>query len=243
MPASRPASPPAPSAPNPAHAPLHAARLGVIASAVLMTLQLATGWLTGSHAIVADGTHTLVDLLVDALLFASVGPRARQRMAALGAWACRLPAAVGMTLPIVAGSAFLVEGIADTPAAAQTLAAAAPATTPAWALLSAVLIVVIREYTARRLHRAAQTVGGDDALTAGALTAGAWHARIDALSACAAAAGATGTLAGLGGGVDQIATMLIGAIMIGTGVLPKGSPVRECVRRCHAQVVRLRSAR
>jgi len=232
-----------PAAPKNERVSLHAVRFGVMASAVLMALQFAIGWLTGSHAIVADGTHTLVDLLVDALLFVSIQPRARQLIATTGVWAVRIPSAVCTTLPIVVGSALLVQGLADTPASAQTLApAVAPATTQSWALMAAVLIIVIREYTARRLNGAARQIADADSLAAGVLTAGAWHARIDALSACAAAAGAAGTIAGLDG-LDQIASTLIGAIMVGTGVLPKDSPVRECLRRCHALAVRLRSAR
>lgn len=232
-----------PAAPENERVSLHAARFGVTASAVLMALQFAIGSLTGSHAIVADGAHTLVDLLVDALLFLSIQPRARQLIATTGVWALRIPSAVCTTLPVLVGSVLLLQGLADTPASAQTLsAAAAPGTTQSWALLTAVLIIAIREYTARRLSRAARAIAGSDSLAAGVLTAGAWHARIDALSACAAAAGAAGTIAGLGS-LDQIASTLIGAIMVGTGVLPKDSPVRECLRRCRALAVRLRSAR
>jgi len=223
---------------------LHAARFGVIASVVLMALQFAVGWLTGSHAIVSDGIHTLVDLLVDALLFVSILPRIRPLIATAGAWALRIPSTLCTTLPIVVGSTLLVQGFADTPASAQTPApAGAPATTQSWVLMmTAVVIIVIREYTARRLNGAAQRLANADSLEAGVLTASAWHARVDALSACAAAAGAAGTIAGLDG-LDQIASTLIGAIMVGTGVLPKDSPVRQCLRRCHALTIRLRSAR
>lgn len=231
-----------PTAPKNERAPLHAARLGVIASALLMAIQLATGLFTGSRSIVADGTHTLVDLIVDALLFISIQPRARQLMAVPGVWAPRIPAALCMTLPIFAGVALLVQGFADTPVSAQTLfASGTPGNAQNWVLLSALLIIAVREYTARRLSAAANEIAGDD-LAAGVLTAGAWHARIDALSACAAAAGAAGTMAGLGD-LDQIATALIGAIMVGSSVLPKCSPVRECLQRCRALALRRRAAR
>lgn len=232
-----------PAAPKNERVSLLAVRFGVIASAVLMAFQFAIGWLTDSHAIVADGTHTLVDLVVDTLLFVSIQPRARQLIAMTGVWALRIPTAICATLPILAGAALLVQGLADTPAAAQTLSAAgANATAQSWALLTAVLIIAIREYTARRLSGAAQQMADADSLTAGVLQASAWHARVDALSACAAAAGAAGTIAGLDG-LDQIASTLIGAIMVGTGVVPKDSPVRECLRRCRALAVRRRSAR
>lgn len=207
-------------------ASVRAARLSALASASLLALQLTIGWCADSQALIADGVHTFVDLLVDALLFASLfigARRLRGTPRAVSTWA---PATLCMTLSALAGVALLMQGFGAISAQDATASAAASGSTPSWVLLAALPVIAIREYTARRLSATAEKVADTDSHAASVLSAGAWHARIDALSACAAAIGAGGILAGFGH-LDHIATVLIGAIMLATAVLPKDSPVRK----------------
>ncbi|WP_027815568.1 cation transporter [Paraburkholderia bannensis] len=223
-------------------ASVRAARLSALASASLLALQLTIGWCADSQALIADGVHTFVDLLVDALLFASLfigARRLRGTPRAVSAWA---PATLCMTLSALAGVALLMQGfgaISDQDASASATTGGA---TPSWVLLAALPVIAIREYTARRLNATAEKVADTDSHAASVLSAGAWHARIDALSACAAAIGAGGILAGFGH-LDHIATVLIGAIMLATAILPKDSPLRKGFGRLKALASSMRTLR
>ncbi|PRE45422.1 cation transporter [Burkholderia multivorans] len=218
-------------------APPRDAHIGVLAGALLMTLQLGIGWLSRSHAIIADGTHTFIDLIVDCLLYASLHPRARRFMKIRRVRAAWASTALCTLLSAVAGAGFVVQGFASEPARAETLTHGTAAAAPGWAILTALLVLVIRGYAARRLGSAAEAIADTDSGAAGILAAGAWHARIDALSACVAAAGAVGMAAGLGD-LDQIATALIGSIMLSTAVLQRNGPVRCGLARLAARVRR-----
>ncbi|WP_204117267.1 cation transporter [Paraburkholderia sp. C35] len=220
-------------------APLRAAYIGVLASVLLMALQLLIGWLAGSSAIVADGTHTLVDLLVDALLFSALHPRGKLILAIANAHPARTPAALCATLSAVVGAGFLLQGLASQFDHAESIAAGGTAAAPGWAILMALLVLVIRESTARRLDGAANAVATSDSGAAGVLAAGAWHARIDALSACVAAVGAAGVAAGFGG-LDHIASALIGLIMVATAVFQQNGPIREGFTHLRTRFSRLR---
>ncbi|WP_321782534.1 cation transporter [Paraburkholderia sp. J94] len=203
-------------------ASLRAARFSVFASASLVALQLTIGWCADSRAIIADGTHTLVDLLVDAVLFASLFLRARQwRGLSAGAMSWT-PATLCTALSALAGATLLAQGLGII----STDPATAGDSAESWVLLAALPVIAIREYMARRLSATAEQVSDTDSQAASVLSASAWHARIDALSACAAAVGAGGILAGFGG-LDQIATGLIGVIMLATALFSANSPVRK----------------
>ncbi|MBN3810343.1 cation transporter [Paraburkholderia sp. Ac-20347] len=210
---------------------MRAVRFSVLASATLVALQLTIGWCADSRAIIADGTHTLVDLLVDAVLFASLFLRLRQWRGIPALALSWTPATLCTALSALAGATLLAQGLgafSGDPAAAA--AASASGSSQSWVLLAALPVIAIREYMARRLGATAESVSDTDAHAASVLSASAWHARIDALSACAAAIGAGGILAGFGG-LDQIATGLIGVIMLATALFSANSPVRKGLAR------------
>lgn len=209
---------------HPEQASLRAARVSTAANLALMAIQIATGYGTGSHAIVADGMHTFVDLAIDALLFLPIW-LARGRARRTGAW---LPAAVTTLLPTLVGVFMLMDAI-ETPADGATVSTAAQT----GALVVAIVVIATREYVARHLHATAAQLEDAHAHTADALKAGAWHARLDALSATAAAVGALGTLAGVHH-LDQLAAMSIGAMMIGMGLFSACGVLRRCGRRVRA---------
>ncbi len=214
-------------------ASVRAVRFSVLASATLVALQLTIGWCADSRAIIADGTHTLVDLLVDAVLFASLFLRLRQWRGMPARALSWTPATLCTALSAFAGATLLAQGMgafSGDPTAAAATSATTGGSSESWVLLAALPVIAIREYMARRLGATAESVSDTDAHAASVLSASAWHARIDALSACAAAVGAGGILAGFGG-LDQIATGLIGVIMLATALFSANSPVRKGLGR------------
>jgi divalent metal cation (Fe/Co/Zn/Cd) transporter len=199
------------------HSSWRASRVVLCANISLMSIQVATGWLTGSHAIVADGVHTLVDLAIDAVLFASL-----HRKGASASW---LPAAFIATLLTLTGMELLWQGATE----ASNSNGDAATIAQICAVLVALTAVVTRECVARHLNAVSSEIDDTHAHAAGLLSAGAWHARIDAISAGAAAVGALGTLAGLAH-LDQLATLVIGGMMLWMGLLHEGSLIRLSYR-------------
>lgn len=209
---------------HPEQASLRAARLSAAANLALMAVQIATGYVTGSHAIVADGMHTFVDLAIDALLFLPIW-LARGTARRPAAW---LPATATTLLPTLAGAFMLAQALAAPADDAVSTAA------QTGALVVAIVVIATRECVARHLHATAAQLDDAHAHAVDALKAGAWHARLDALSATAAAVGALGTLAGMRH-LDQLAAMTIGAMMIGMGLFSAGGVLRRCGRRVRAR--------
>jgi divalent metal cation (Fe/Co/Zn/Cd) transporter len=187
-------------------------RIVLAVNLALMTVQVTTGWLTGSHAIVADGVHTFVDLIVDAILLGSLHLqwlRAR--------W---LPSAVVALLLTLTGAELFWQGLTQTSASEGTATSV-----QLCALVIAVTVIVTRECIARHLSSVSAQMEDVHADAAGLLAAGAWHARIDAISAGAAALGALGTMAGVAH-LDQMATLVIGGMMLCMGLLHEGGFLR-----------------
>ncbi|MFP6560678.1 cation transporter [Paraburkholderia sp. B3] len=219
-----------PSAHSPSEqASLRATRNTAIANTVMMTLQIATGWLTGSHAIVADGIHTLVDLVVDALLFLPLHPGRGPLAAWLAGRAAWLPAVAAAALPILAGSELIWHSLANAESSGTKAASAQTI-----ALCVALLVVATRGYAARHLSAAAARIDAVHARIVDALRAGATHALADAISAAAAAVGAVGTMTGIAH-LDRMAALLIGAMMLGMGLLQEDGLVRRYCRRVRAR--------
>jgi divalent metal cation (Fe/Co/Zn/Cd) transporter len=187
----------------------------------LMTIQVTTGWLTGSQAIVADGVHTFVDLIVDAILLASLRPRA------FGAFACPawLPSSIVAMLLTLTGAELLWQGMVSISASDADASATLATSVQLCAFAVAITVIVARECVARHLNAVSSNLDDAHADAAGLLAAGAWHARIDAISAGAAALGALGAMAGFAH-LDQLATLVIGGMMCCMGLFHEGSVVR-----------------
>lgn len=212
---------------QPEQVSLRAARVGIATNVALMTIEIATGYLTGSHAIVADGIHTLVDLVIDAMLFLPLWLSSRAGVTPpltthRKAW---LPSTTAAVVLILVGGELIWQGLCGTSADGDISPLAQTA-----ALLIAILVICTREYVASHFHAAAKKLDPTETKAAGLLTAGAWHARADAVSAGAAAIGAAGTLGGIAH-LDQLATLLIGSLMLAMGLLQEGSRIKAYYRR------------
>ena len=177
--------------PNPSDKSREAIKVTAIGAAVDGVLgvgKIVTGWLFFSHALVADGIHSLSDLLTDFMVLAIVKvsgaeadaehPYGHARFETLGA------AFLGFLLLAVAVAMVYKSGL--------DLLAVAPLTVPGWPALAVALVSVIaKEWVFRYTRSAGRRLGSD------LLIANAWHSRSDAWSSLLVFAGVGGAMLGL----------------------------------------------
>jgi cation diffusion facilitator family transporter len=181
--------------------------VSIALNAVLMTLQIVVGTFAHSQALVADGVHSLADLISDfVVLFANrhsgakpdadhnYGHSRYETVASLFLGASLIAVGVGMlwragtrladlqSIPAVHGSALAV----------------------------ALLVLISKESLFRYMLREAQRV------RSAMLIANAWHARSDAASSLVVAIGIVGSLAGVRL-LDPIAAAIVGFMVARMG--------------------------
>jgi cation diffusion facilitator family transporter len=181
--------------------------LSIALNTVLMTLQIVIGVIAHSQALVADGVHSLADLVSDFVLLianrhSGVEPDADhnyghsryETVASLFLGALLIAAGVGMLWR--AGTR--LADLQDIPAVHLG------------ALAVAVLVLVSKEGLFRYMLREAQRV------RSAMLIANAWHARSDAASSLVVALGILGSLAGIRL-LDPIAAAIVGFMVARMG--------------------------
>lgn len=173
-------------------------------NALLATTQIVTGWLFQSQALIADGVHTLSDLISDSVVLFAAGKAAaspdRDHPYGHGRIETLATIVVGLLL------AFAALGIAWTAGqrllAWETLTAPAPA-----ALIFAALTLVAKEGLYQYTVRAARRIQSQ------LLQANAWHHRTDAISSVV-------VLIGIGGAVvgwpwlDAVAALVVALFIL-----------------------------
>ena len=177
--------------------------VGSIVDLFLSTVKISVGFFAHSHALIADGIHSLSDLATDALVIYAArhgirgadeehpyGHRRIETMATVGLGIVLIATALGLTVDAVRRllnpELLLVPGL--------------------WALVIAIVSIITKEgvyhYTMRAAKKHRSTI----------LRANAWHSRTDALSSVIVVVGITGTMAGLSY-LDAIAAIGV-ALMI-----------------------------
>lgn len=162
--------------------------IGALIDGVLGLTKIVIGWLFFSHALIADGIHSLTDLLTDFMVVAVVKisgaepdarhPYGHERFETLGA------AFLGFLLVAVAGAMGYESAL--------RLLDARPAMTPGWPALAAALVSIIaKEWIFRYTRAAGQRLGSN------LLIANAWHSRTDAWSSLVVFAGVGGAMLGI----------------------------------------------
>lgn len=178
--------------------------VSVLVNVLLTIVQVLTGLWAGSQALVADGLHSLSDLLSDFVVLLAnrhshkdadadhqYGHRRFETAASL---------ALGLLLTIV-GGALLWQAVLKVSEAEL----AAPVHVAA--LVVAVITLLSKEALFRYMLAVAQRVRSS------MLVANAWHARSDAASSLVVALGIAGNLAGLPF-LDPVAALIVG-LMVG----------------------------
>jgi cation diffusion facilitator family transporter len=180
---------------------------GAAVDAVLGILKLAVGWMAQSHALIADGLHSLSDLATDALVLLAARhahaepddehPYGHERI--------ETAATVGL------GIALVVVGLGVAIDAVRRLLHPELLLAPqAWAIGAALVSIIAKEWVFRFTIAAARKINS------GILAANAWHSRSDALSSLVVCVGLLGTMAGLNY-VDALAALVVGAMIAQIG--------------------------
>ena len=178
--------------------------VSVVVNTILSALQIAVGFFAQSQALIADGIHSLSDLLSDFVVLIAgrysvkeadeghpYGHRRYENAASLVLGVLLLSVAVGMIFRAV-------EKFAEPNAIAQVHSIA---------LWVALLTLLMKEALFRYMLAAAKRV------RSGMLAANAWHARSDAASSLVVAIGIVGNLMGYPL-LDPLAALVVG-IMVG----------------------------
>jgi cation diffusion facilitator family transporter len=177
--------------------------VGALVNLALSALKVVVGVLGHSHALVADGIHSLSDLATDALVWlvgkhASRGPDTTHPYGH-GRYETMATLILSLILAIIA------TGIGWD--AAQRLFSPQDIQTPAWITFYAAFVsILVKEWLYWYTLAYARRVRSD------MLRANAWHHRSDAISSVVVMVGIAGTLAGLPY-LDAIAAFLV-AVMI-----------------------------
>jgi cation diffusion facilitator family transporter len=178
----------------------------IVLNLVLMTLQIVMGRSTHSDGLLADGVHTLVDLIADALMLAAFSLNARppgRRYDVRGSYDAWAALAVGGLL--------MVTGVEMLWHASQWLGSVPhPFRVDMAALWVAVFALLAKETLFQCMVREARR------MQSAILHANAWHARSDAVSSLLVVLGITGNLAGLSW-LDELAAALIGLMVLRLG--------------------------
>lgn len=195
--------------------------VGAVVNVVLSVLKILAGWLGSSHALIADGIHSLSDLATDAvvLLAAKHGSRDADEEHPYGHGRIETLATVvlGVVLILVAfGIGYdAVRRLFDPKSLLL------PSMLALWAAIVSVLVKeALYHYTvvvARRLR-------------SNLLRANAWHHRSDAVSSIVVVAGVSGSMAGLNY-LDSVASVLVALMVAKIGWELSWHSVHELIDR------------
>ncbi|MBJ7550113.1 cation diffusion facilitator family transporter [Marinomonas ostreistagni] len=174
--------------------------VGAFWDAVLGIAKIIAGWLSQSQALVADGIHSLSDLVTDVfvLIAANNARQAPDKNHPYGhlRFETLTTVILGVVLIVVAtGIVF------------EAFNAELSPTVTWYGLAAVVLTIVVKEAIFHYTHRAGKQIGSK------LLIANAWHSRSDALSSVAVLAGLAGVYLGYDW-ADKVASIIVG-ILIG----------------------------
>ncbi|OGI43530.1 MAG: hypothetical protein A2150_07010 [Candidatus Muproteobacteria bacterium RBG_16_64_11] len=193
--------------------------VSVVWNLILTTVQVAVGLIGNSQALVADGVHTLSDLVTDFMVLYALkhGKKAADEEHPYGH--ARIETAVTLILGIVLFG--VGAGIAVS-AGMRLVAATAFVIPAAMTLWIAIVTLAVKEglyhYTLRTAKR----------YNSNMLRANAWHHRSDALSSLIVAAGIGGSLVGFAY-LDSIAAVIVALMVAKVGAQLSWQALNELI--------------
>lgn len=199
--------------------------LGVIVNIVLATVKVAVGFLANSIALIADGIHSLSDMVTDVVVllgihFGSKKPDSKHPYGH-GRIETFATAIVAIVLIIVGGFMIYRAAVAIANMRYGTDQASFMGQAVLWV---AMISVVSKELIYRVTRKVAVKTNSS------ALYANAWHHRSDALSSVAVVIGFIATRFGYHHG-DQVAAITVGLMIILVGVKIIGKCLEEFAER------------
>ncbi len=192
---------------------------GLLVNVVLAAGQLAIGVIGRSAALVADGFHTLSDLLSDTLVLvaAHFGAEAADEDHPYGHARIETAGTFGLSLVLVGA------GVGIALHAADALSAPARLTRPDFlALAMAFAAIGIKEGLFRYMRRAGLRLQSE------LLHANAWHYRTDVFSSIVVAVGVAGSMMGVRD-LDAVAAIGVAILIVRMGAMLGWQAMRELV--------------
>ena len=193
--------------------------IGAAANAVLAAGKVGVGYLANSHALIADGIHSLSDLLTDGLVLYGAHHGSRKADADHPYGHARIETLVttllGLALILVAAGLAWDAGRALV--AAEELSP--PGILALWAAAASILIKeALYHYTARVARRVRSQL----------LRANAWHHRSDAISSVVVVIGVGGALLGFPM-LDAVAAIAVAVMVAAVGAKLAWGSLRELI--------------
>ena len=181
--------------------------IGAVVDLVLAACKISGGLFANSHALVADGLHSLSDLATDVLVLAAAKAAHVQadQDHPYGHARIETVATVGLGLVLILVALGIVADSGQ-----RILGGAEPPPPFAWAIWIAAASVVAKEALYHYTMHHART------LSSPLLEANAWHSRSDAVSSLVVIAGVGGSLAGWIY-LDIVAALVVGAMIAHIG--------------------------
>ncbi len=181
--------------------------VGAVVNLVLSAIKIFLGVVGRSEALIADGVHSISDLLSDALVYIAAHQAGQQADAEHPYGHGRFETVATLALAIIL--LLVAVGIAWDALARMFSPARLMAPTD-WALWGALLSIFCKEALYHYTANAARLVRSK------MLRANAWHHRSDAVSSVVVLAGIAGTMAGLPY-LDAVAAVLVGLMIAQIG--------------------------
>jgi cation diffusion facilitator family transporter len=178
--------------------------VGAVVNLVLSVLKILFGIIGHSQALIADGIHSLSDLLSDGLVYVAAHHSQYEpdEQHPYGHGRFETAATLGLALLLFLVAAGLIWDATDRLFSPETLMQPS-----AIALYVAGFSVLVKEWLYHYTQRTAKRIGSD------MMRANAWHHRSDAVSSIVVLVGVAGTMAGLPY-LDAVAAVVVG-VMIG----------------------------
>jgi cation diffusion facilitator family transporter len=180
---------------------------GIAVNLPLAAGKIAVGYLAQSQALIADGVHSLSDLVSDVVVLAAIrqGGKAADFDHPYGHGRFETAATAFVGLLLVLAGLGIAWDAGKRMFSPETLLVPGAA-----ALVVALVALALKEALYRYTIRVARR------LRSGLLEANAWHHRSDALSSFVAAAGIAGSMAGLAY-LDAVGAVIIAAMLVHVG--------------------------
>jgi len=192
--------------------------IGAAVNALLAIVKLVGGWIAHSHALMADGVHSLSDLITDVMVvFASkYGSQVADEEHPYGHQ--RIETAATLILAML----LILAGFGIAWDAMDTLINRDHGKPDWWALPIAILSIVANEILFHYTRHVGKKIRSQ------LIIANAWHHRSDAASSIVVALGLAGSLAGYVS-LDAIAAIIVGGMIVKMGVIYGWNSVKELV--------------
>lgn len=194
---------------------------GIAGNILLSIIKMLAGWFTGSMALIADGVHSLSDLISDAAVYlgAYFGSKEPDTLHPYGHGRFESLAALAVSLILIAAGGVLIYRASGEIARLHNNLIE-PRAVSSLVLAVAVLSIIVKECMYRITRRVALRSHSS------MVYANAWHHRSDAISSVAVVVGFFAQKAGYRYG-DQLAAVAVGMMIILVGVRILGGCIRE----------------